>query len=457
MNLERVEAIVNAVLYEGYILYPYRVSNVKNRQRWTFGGVYPGEFANDENSAAIMQTECLVRGRPETAIEAHVRFLHLIRREIGSLPESLTELPAGGEPVYSTVAMLKIGDKMVHAWEEAAERDIAVPVITIADLTAGAVRIPFAFAGTRTHEPLRGEDGRIAGLLIRTSADIAGEIAITAREVAGDVLRLTVRVENVTPMPSPGDGDRRAEAQLRAFASTHMILGVRDGAFISLMDPPEALKDAAAACKNEGTWPVLAGAEGTADTVLSSPIILYDYPQVAPESPGDLFDATEIDEILTLRILAMTDEEKREAACVDERARSLLMRSEALTPADMGRLHGRLCAIRPSDRLDCPAGGFRPAAYAKPELAYVRTDGNGLKVGDRVRLKPKGGADIMDIVLKGEIAVIEAIEQDFDGKLHLAVVIESDPGYELGLERMPGHRFFFSPDEVEPLGRTDLS
>jgi len=457
MNLEHIEAIVNAVLYEGYILYPYRASNVKNRQRWTFGGVYPGEFAQDGNSMASMQTECLVRGQPETAIEAHVRFLHLIRREIGSLPEPLTELPAAEELIYSSVAVLKIGDKMFHAWEEAAEREITVPVMAITDLLTGTVRIPFAFAGSRTQEPLRGDDGRVFGVLIRTSADITGEIVIGAYELGADVFRLTVRVENLTPLPSPSDGDRRAEAQMRALASTHMILKVRDGAFISMMDPPEALKNAAAACKNNGTWPVLAGEEGTADTVLSSPVILYDYPQVAPESPGDLFDATEIDEILTLRILAMTDEEKREAAGIDERARRLLMRSEALRPADMARLHGTLREIPPSGTSDSSARESRPAVQLKPELAYVRTAGRDMTVGDRVRLTPKGAADIMDIVLKGEIAVIEAIERDFDGKVHVGVVIESDPGRELGLERMPGHRFFFSPDEIEPLGREERS
>jgi hypothetical protein len=457
MNLERIEAIVNAVLYEGYILYPYRASSVKNRQRWTFGGVYPREFAaEDEGSRASMQTECLVRGRPESAIEAHVRFLHLVRRDVGSLPEPVPDLPASGEPAYSKAAALKIGGKMFHAWEEAAERDIPLPVMTIAELTASTVRMPFAFAGIRTQEPLRGEDGRVYGLLIRVSADIAGEIAIAAHEVAAGVFRLNMRIENLTPMPPAPDGGRRAEAQMRAFASTHMILGVHDGAFISLMDPPEALKDAAAACKNAGTWPVLVGEEGTTGTVLSSPIILYDYPQVAPESPGDLFDATEIDELLTLRILAMTDEEKREAAGADERARTLLMRSEALTQADMGRLHGTLREIRPGESPDCPAAGPRPAAQSKPELAYVRTAGKDMRVGDRVRLKPKGGADIMDFVLKDEVAVIEAIEQDFDGKVHIAVVLESDPGREFGLDRMPGHRFFFSPGEIEPLGREEL-
>jgi hypothetical protein len=81
------------------------------------------------------------------------------------------------------------------------------------------------------------------------------------------------------------------------------------------------------------------------NTLLSSPIILYDYPQIAPESPGDLFDGTEIDEILTLRILTMTDEEKEEVRKTDPRARQLLERTETLAPEDFLKLHGVLRAV----------------------------------------------------------------------------------------------------------------
>ena len=228
---------------------------------------------------------------------------------------------------------------------------------------------------------------------------------------------------------------------------------MRGGAFISLLDPPDELKDAASACNNQGTWPVLAGDEGTTDTILSSPIILYDYPQVAPESPGDLFDATEIDEILTLRILAMTDEEKRDMAALDARARALLERTQALTAADMARLHGARRELHSSADPEARTLGIEPPAAFKPELAFLHAGGRDLAVGDRVRLRPKGRADIFDLVLKDEMAVIEAIERDFDDKIHVAVVLEADPGREFGLDRMPGHRFFFSPDEIEPSGK----
>jgi hypothetical protein len=449
MNLAPVEAIVKAVLYEGYILYPYRASNVKNRQRWTFGGVYPRQ---DESFACGVQTECLVRGSLESVIEVHVRFLHLMRREVGEFASPMAELPAGQEPAYTNVASLKVGEEVSQSWEEAVERDVTAPSLMLKQLTGAPVKMPFAFAGRRSLKPLRGQDGCVYGLLIHTSADVQGELTIAAAGVALGVFRLTVRIDNVTPLGDTESCERR-ETHWRAFASTHTILGVRGGAFISLLDPPNELKDAAAACNNQGTWPVLAGEEGTTDTMLSSPIILYDYPQVAPESPGDLFDATEIDEILTLRILAMTDEEKRDMAALDARARALLERTQALTAADMARLHGARRELHSSADPEARTRRIEPPAAFKPELAFLRAGRRDLAVGDRVRLRPKGRADIFDLVLKDEMAVIEAIERDFDDKVHVAVVLETDPGREFGLDRMPGHRFFFSPDEIEPAGK----
>ena len=452
MSLAHVEAIVKAMLYEGYILYPYRPSNVKNQQRWTFGGVYPSNHAaQDGDCPSSMQTECLVEGDSETQIQAHVRFLHLVRREVGELATPVAELPTSREPTVTKVASLKVGENVFHAWEEAIERDVTTSPLTMVRLTGGVVRVPFSFAGHRALEALRGPNGLVSGVLIRTSANVQGEITIAAMKIAPAVFRLTVRIANVANLLAIGS-DRHSEAQWRAFASTHTILSVRGGAFISLLDPPDELKEAAAACSNQGTWPVLVGEEGTADSMLSSPIILYDYPKVAPESPGDLFDATEIDEILTLRILALTDDEKRDMAAVDDRARALLERTESLTARDMARLHG---AFRDPHSGAGPKGqnvSSKCSPDSQPKLASLHIGGRVLRIGDRVRLIPKRRADIMDIVLKAEVAVIEAIECDLDDQIHVAVLIEADPGREFGLDRMPGHRFFFSPDEIELIG-----
>ena len=137
------------------------------------------------------------------------------------------------------------------------------------------------------------------------------------------------------------------EALLRSFASTHAVLHLQGGEFVSLIDPPPQYAASAAECHNDKLWPVLVGEEGRRDTLLCSPIILYDFPQIAPESPGDLFDATEIDEILTLRILTLTDDEKREIDRGDERGRALLARTHALAASQLADLHGTLRSLRP--------------------------------------------------------------------------------------------------------------
>ena len=116
---------------------------------------------------------------------------------------------------------------------------------------------------------------------------------------------------------------------MQSLVSTHVILGVESGEFVSLLEPPDEVQPFVAQCQNVGVWPVLVGDEGQRDTLLASPIILYDYPQIAPESVGDLFDGTEIDEILSLRILTLTDDEKREIRDSDERARQILERTES--------------------------------------------------------------------------------------------------------------------------------
>jgi hydrogenase maturation protease len=135
---------------------------------------------------------------------------------------------------------------------------------------------------------------------------------------------------------------------LRSFASTHAVLGIREGEFVSLTDPPPVWRAAADACRNVGGWPVLVGDNGAKDTVLFSPIILGDYPQIAPESPGDFFDGTEIDEMLTLRILTLTDDEKRAMAAVDSRTRDLLARTEAQARESLLSLHGTVRGWQPA-------------------------------------------------------------------------------------------------------------
>jgi hydrogenase maturation protease len=346
MNRACVDRIANAVLYEGYILYPYRPS-VKNRQRWTFGGLYPPAYckAAAAGDACGNQTECLVEGGPEAVFEAVVRFLHLTDRLVGEVVQT------GAEPEVRYVEALPVGDKVLHHWQEAEEREVALPERTLGELVARPYSQPFAFPGSRRVEPVCATDGAAVGVVVRVQQAVEGVLEVEAAAVAEGLFRVTLRVLNRTPLEA-ADAVCRDEALLRSLVSTHAILGVRQGAFVSLLDPPECWQQAAAACRNVGAWPVLVGAEGQRDTMLSAPIILYDYPQVAAESPGDFFDGTEIDEMLALRIMTLTDEEKRAMAAVDERAGALLARTEVLAADQMRHLHGAVRSFQPAPRED---------------------------------------------------------------------------------------------------------
>ena len=268
--MDPVRAIADAVLYEGYLLWPYRRTALKNQRRWTFGGVYPpAHSARHPDDAWRMRTECLLEADGAPRVDVRVRFLHVVARQ----------LFAGGRPVDELVVD---GERHV-TWDEAVEREV---------LLQGPGCVPISIDAGRVEEPL-------------------------------------------------GDGSmvHSWEALRRTFCSTHTVLRTRTGAFVSQTDPPERLRAAANACRNEGTWPVLVDGDRT---VLSSPIILEDHPRVAPESPGDLFDGGEIDQLLVLNILSLTDEEKAEMRATDPRAREILERTEALTEDELMRLHGTI-------------------------------------------------------------------------------------------------------------------
>lgn len=397
MSSEPVEKIARAVLYEGYLLYPYRRSAIKNRQRWNFGVLYPESWAASQTGSdrSFFQTECLAIAGPQSRLDIALRFLHIVIRR----------------DAFST-------------WEEGMERSLDVRDLPLDELASHARVEEFSFTASEwAHD----------GAAYRQEA-IRGEIEVGATRLQDQVFRIHVRASNKTAAVS---GDRPMD---RSLASAHTVLTLRAGVFVSQTDPPDSLKDAAEACDNVGVWPVLAGSEGARDTMLGSPIILSDYPQIAPESGGDLFDGTEIDEILSLRILTMTDAEKAEMRS-DERARIILERLEANPPEHLMSLHGAV----------------REMTLGAPPLKTTRVGGVELRKGDRVRLWPGKRADIFDTLLEGKIAIIEAIEQDFEDNVHFAVVLEDDPGRDLGELRQIGHRFFFSGSEIEPIPRVHSS
>lgn len=454
-NLRDVQAVVDAVLYEGYILYPYRPTSAKNRQRWTFGGIYPQAWfeATGGSEPSHMQTQCLLEGDAATRLQVRVRFLHPLARQVGKLDRPLDAWPANGTPPFTPVASLSVGGIQYVSWQEAVEREVVVIDGPLSDVLERPEHVPFAFQGCHESSPIADQQDRIQGVMLRDQRDISGFVVLAAEAVGENAWRLNVRIENHTAIDAASIADRD-QASLYSLASTHTIVTVRDGALASLMDPPPALREAAEACQNQGTYPVLVGEPGARDTLLSSPIILYDYPEIAPESPGDLYDATEIDEILSLRILTMTDAEKREMNATDPRAAALLARTEALNGDDFMRMHGTMrepevSSAHPAWAVDVSAASeLEPPT---PRLAFYRDGDIELKVGDHVRLHPKAGGDAMDFLIDGLDAVIEGIERDFEDRVHVAVALDDDPGREWGLQRMPGHRFFFSPDEVESL------
>ncbi len=445
MNSERLEKIVNAVLYEGYILYPYRASSKKNRQRFTFGRVYPEEYSVAQKGAepCLMQTEVLVRAQsPECTLNISVRFLHPMARDVGVLAEPVAELQPMGEPEFVLVNEQLIGEKLYQTWQESVERSVDLRPVVLRKDSADAKE--FSFNASRELEPIR--DGeKITALFIRRQEALLGTIETSVAPIDDQVSKVTIRILNKTPIASV-DLENQDSIVMRTFASTHTILHVSAGEFISLLEPAAEYEAAAKVCQNINTWPVLVGdaEKKERDTMLSSPIILYDYPQIAPESAGDLFDGAEIDEILTLRIMTMTEEEKREMRGVDDHARRILERTEMLPGDHLLKMHGVMRAVPKEESNE---SFFNPTK----RLESTVVDGVELRKGDKVRIWPRKRADIMDMALEGKVATIEALEEDLENKVHFALVIDDDPGRDMGLLRQSGHRFFYSADEVEPV------
>ena len=333
--MDTAKKIAEAVLYEGYLLWPYRRSARKNQQRWTFGGVYPRAYseARGEDDPWIMQTQCLVVGDGETTVEVKVRFLHVTERKVG-------RKNAGGTLEF--VDELRVGKERYLSWDEATEREIAVGRFELSELES-LKRIDIDIPEGSREEPLtEPAGGEVAGALVRGWRALRGTVEVVAEPLQEGVFRVTVRITNTTPW----GGEDRESTLKQTFVSTHTALEVENGEFVSLIDPPEDLREAAEGCENLKTWPVLVGEEVERNMMLSSPIILYDYPQIAPESPGDLFDGTEIDQMLILNVLNLTDEEKEEMRASDPRGREILERCESLSSEELMNLSGAIREFR---------------------------------------------------------------------------------------------------------------
>lgn len=326
--MDAAKKIAETVLYEGYVLWPYRKSAMKNQQRWTFGGVYPRAYseARGEDDPWLMQTQCLVSGDEGSTVEVKVRFLHVTERKIGR------ETGAGLEFVDE----LRVGGELYLPWDEATEREMSVGRFKLSELLGSPRQVEIDIPGGSREEPLADPTGEVVGAVVRSWRSLRGAVEVGAERLWDGAFRVTVRITNTTPWA----GEDRESTLKQTMASTHTTLEAEEGEFVSLIDPPEEFREAAQGCKNLKTWPVLVGEEGERNMLLSSPIILYDYPQIAPESPGDLFDGGEIDQLLILNILTLTDEEKEEMRASDPRAREILTRCESLSQEELMNLHG---------------------------------------------------------------------------------------------------------------------
>jgi len=352
MNLSLADKIARAVLYEGYVLYPYRPNTFKNRQRWTFGGLFPRDFSAGERWQS--QTEWLVLGGQDTTLEFHVRCLQLQKRAIGRLVEPLAAWDPDCPPAYYEVATLVVGERTLYGWQEAVERSADFSGVALSSLLATPRQFDFSFPRGQEVEPVLSETGEIVGLIVRQRQALQGRLEVQAAGELGGPIKLSMRILNLTPLAG-AQGLSRDDAALWSLASTHLLAGVQGGQFVSVTDPPAALRPLADECQQGGLWPVLVGDQGDTHLMLAAPIILYDYPQIAPESPGDLFDGTEIDEILSLRILTLTEAEKAAMREMDERTRGLLDRTEALDDEAWQQLHGTLRGLTPAEKPMEPA------------------------------------------------------------------------------------------------------
>ncbi|GAC1399309.1 MAG: hypothetical protein NVS4B6_08110 [Mycobacterium sp.] len=434
-NWDRARAVADAVLYEGYLLYPYRASSRKNQSRWQFGVLGPpGAAAAGIGEEDTLAAQVLVRSGGIPSLSGVVRFLQLQHRG--------AERDVGGGH-FEQVDELSTGSGSWISWDEAVECEIAITPFPVTSLPR---TLDISVSAGTDIETLDG------GQLVRTRSSLHGLLDISA-ERDGDLLRLSFEVRN-TAAPAAG----KDEAIATSLIGTHLLVEVTDGEFVSLLEPPDSAVEAVARCSQHRCFPVLAGPPSDECLVLVSPIILYDHPEIAEQSKGALYDSTEIDEILTLRVMTMTDEEKALARATDPLAARIIDRCDSMSPEAMLDLHGVLrnphaARAEPGLIPEIPSDvdWWDPSAdnAVRPDLDAILVNGTRVTRGSRVRLRPSRRADAQDLFYVDKIARVTSVHEDVDGDQHVGVVIEDDPAADL--HDWYGRYLYFAPDEVEPL------
>ncbi len=455
MILDEVRTIADAVLYEGYLLYPYRASSSKNQSRWQFGVLGPPRASVESFAEAPgMAFQCLLAPTgtdPTASVTMYLRFLQLQTRSVERL--------VGDE--YIGIEEMVVDGQSILSWDEAVECELPLPALDITSAAAGSgqdrVRIPLEVPGSEETEPIVDSAGTTVGRIVRRRLRLQAEVGIAAGPDDGFV-RITVSVDNACPEFVDGK-----DAAIRAsLIGTHALLVAEGAGFVSLLEPSPAAEAAAGRCEQVRCYPVLVGAPGSSDVVLGSPIILYDHPEIAPQSAGALFDSTEIDEILTLRVMTMTDAEKAEARATDPRAAEIIDRCDQMSPEALRDLHGVLRnphgqpVSPPTDLFvtDDDVPWWDPAAdeSVQPETDTVLIDGVPVAKGSLVRVHPSRRADAQDLFFAGQVARVTAVLSDVDGSTHVALVLVDDPAADM--HEWYGRYFYFAPEELEPLHRT---
>ncbi len=384
--IEALEQLVDSLLYEGYALYPYTPAATKNATPTPFGIVYPPRYAAALTSTFDhLELRCVLQAPAEAPLTAEVRFL---------VPE--------GDRHQAVARRIELSGKMVGA-------------------------LPGA--------PIEQENRIARG----PAPDLLVGLRLAAEELDDSSYEIVLRVENRTPV---ADGLDRAAALADSLLSTHPLLRVQGGRFISPLDR---------LVRSINTFPVLATEAD--DAVLGAAIVLPDHPQIAPESRGGLFDSTEIEEALLLHVHALSDAERAEIEQQDPTVKEMVARAAATTPEDIMALHGRVTVrdpaperIRPPETDEPPTP---PPGLEDPRAGVEQADFDGVhfRRGGKVVLRPGTDADVHSRILDGRTATIERIFIDYDGRMHLGVTVDDDPGQDL--MRDTGRYLFFFAPEVE--------
>jgi hypothetical protein len=450
--------VANAVLYEGYLLYPYTASSGKNRIRWQFGVVVPRAYlAARTGDSASQQCEVLIESGAPPRVDVRLRFLQVESRVI--------EAVAGDG--FERVESLTVGDRTYLTFDEAAEREIDVSL----DPAHESARVfGIDLPASLEDEPLRDAAGTLRGRIVRERWALRGSISLSAQPAGDGLTKVRVLVENESEVVP---GETRDSVVRTAFVSTHILLHVGDGRFLSVVDPPETAAAATAALESKNAWPILmgerAGDDHGASLVLASPIILYDFAETAKKIDGELFDATEVDELLQLSVLSLSDAERNEARATDPRARAIVERAERFGREQLSDIHGGdLRRLDPVAELELPPmtipkrNAWNPiqnedpfASLDVPAIDCVFIDGVKVSKGSSVRLHPKRRADVWDTFLKEKIATVCAIHQDLEDNFYVSVLVDDDPASEM--HEWYGRSFFFYPEEVEPLAGAETA